>query len=195
MRRQFPLFNSHLDLAHCYWEKLLREGDWAIDTTCGNGHDTLKLAQTSKIGGVIGIDLQPEALLKTQALLEQHLSPAELPRVHLYCQSHAEFPALASKQPIRLIVYILGYLPGGDKNKTTLVPTTLESVHKALQLVSPGGAVSIACYPGHPEGKEEEKALLSEISRLSPQEWNVCYHAFPNRLLSPSLLFIQKKVN
>lgn len=186
MSRNFPVFNSHLDLAHHYWERFLRPGDWAIDATCGNGHDTLKLAQTKEIGGVIGIDIQPEALQSTQTLL------GERSNVHLYCQSHADFPPLASLRPIRLIVYNLGYLPGGNKQMTTLTPTTLESVRKALQLVVPGGAVSIVCYPGHPEGLVEEKALLGEISGLSPQDWNVCYHTFPNRVLSPSLLFIQK---
>lgn len=188
MSRNFPVFNSPLDLAHSYWERLLRSGDWAIDATCGNGHDTLKLTQIDGIGGVIGIDIQPEALRSTQALLGQR------PNVHLYCQSHTDFPPLASENPIRLIVYNLGYLPGGNKQKTTLTPTTLESVRKALQLVLPGGAVSIICYPGHPEGMVEEKALLGLISGLSPQEWNVCYHTFQNRQLSPSLLFIQKNI-
>lgn len=195
MNRSFSLFNSHLDLAHRYWEKLLRAGDWAIDATCGNGQDTLKLAQTKDIGGVIGIDLQPEAVQKTQRLLELHLTPEELSRVHLVCQSHVEFPPLATQNPIRLIVYNLGYLPGGNKQVTTMTPTTLESVRKAHDLVAPGGAVSIACYPGHPEGKEEEIALCAELSRLSPKEWNVCTHHFPNRMLSPSLIFAQKKLN
>ena len=186
MSRNFPLFNSSLDLAHSYWERLLRPGDWAIDATCGNGHDTLKLIQTKEIGGVIGIDIQPEALRSTRALL------GEQPHVHLYCQSHAEFPPLAYERPIRLVVYNLGYLPGGNKQMTTMTQTTLDSVQRALELILPGGAVSITCYPGHPEGRREEEALLAMAGKLHPNDLSVNYLTFHNRTLSPSLLFIQK---
>ncbi|MCE2982425.1 MAG: rRNA methyltransferase, partial [Parachlamydia sp.] len=43
MHARYPLFQSHLDLAHAYWDKLIRPGHIVIDATCGNGHDTLKL--------------------------------------------------------------------------------------------------------------------------------------------------------
>lgn len=190
--RHFSVFNSHLDLAKNFWGTLLRDGDWAIDATCGNGNDTLTLARCNKIGGVIGIDLQPEALEKTRDLLEENLSSSELSRIHLFCQSHEEFPALAFQNPIRLIVYNLGYLPGGNKQLTTQTPTTLISVRKAIELVAPGGAVSITCYPGHPEGKREEEALLNEAACLDPAEWSVAHTRFPNRNFSPSLLLIQR---
>lgn len=194
MNRNFPLFHSHLDLAHQHWEKLLQNGDWAIDATCGNGNDTLKLAEVlrEKQGGVIGIDLQQEAINQTKKLLHSRLSPEDLARVHLYCQSHANFPPIAEENPIRLIVYNLGYLPKGNKQMTTMASSTLESVKKALALIVPGGAVCITCYPGHEEGKKEEDALLKELSHLSPLAWNVCYHTFPNRTLAPSLLILQK---
>ena len=44
-RPQFPLFTSHIDLAHQYWKNLLLPGDHAIDATCGNGHDSIFLAK------------------------------------------------------------------------------------------------------------------------------------------------------
>ena len=193
MNRQsnFSLFRSHLDLAHSYWEHLLQEGDFAIDATCGNGHDTLKLIEIlkEKKGGVIGIDIQSQAIAQTQKLLDSHSSKEN---VYLFEQSHEEFPSLAREHPIRLVVYNLGYLPGGDKQKTTLTMTTLTSVRKALDLIVPGGAVSITCYPGHPEGALEESALSELVAALSPALWNVCLHAFTNRKASPRLLFIQK---
>jgi hypothetical protein len=202
----FPIFNSHLDLAHYYWERLLQKLTgkmneapfWAIDATCGNGHDTLKLAKIllmSKIqGGVIGIDIQQDAISQTKDLLQLHLSQEDRANIHLYCQSHTHFPPLAAMHPIRLIVYNLGYLPKGNKQMTTMTQNTLESVRNALDLIMPGGAVSITCYPGHEEGSKEEKALLQEVSTLSPTSWNVCTHTFPNRLLAPSLILIQKTV-
>jgi SAM-dependent methyltransferase len=194
MSRNFPIFHSHIDLAHHYWEKLLQKGDWAIDATCGNGHDTAKLAEIllEKQGRVIGIDVQQDAISRTTDLLQSRFSHKARARIHLFCQSHTHFPLLVEKKPIRLIVYNLGYLPKGNKQMTTMAQSTLESVRKALDLVIPGGALSIACYPGHEEGGKEEKSLLQEISNLSPTTWKVCYHTFPNHLLAPSLLLIQK---
>jgi hypothetical protein len=186
------LFGSkpHIELAHSYWEKLLHKGDLTIDATCGNGHDTCKLAEIlqSKGGGqVIGIDIQQEALERTKGLLISK----NLTGVDLFCQSHANFPAVSS--PVRLIVYNLGYLPRGDKQLTTLTESTLESVHNAIKLIMTGGALSITCYPGHPEGAKEEKALIKEISHLPSETFSICYHTFPNRLAAPNFLWIQKK--
>jgi hypothetical protein len=195
MNRNFPLFHSHLDLAHQYWEKLLRNGGWAIDATCGNGKDTLALAGIlrKKQGGIIGLDLQQEAINKTKELLQLHLSAEDQARVYLYCQSHTHFPLIAQENPIQLIVYNLGYLPKGNKLMTTLTTSTLESVKKAMALIVLGGTISITCYPGHEEGKREENALLGELSHLCPRNWNLCFHTFPNRTIAPSLLLIQKQ--
>ncbi len=188
-KRHFPIFDSHLDLAHHYWERLLGPGDWAIDATCGNGYDTLKLAQILREGGVIGIDVQQEAINKTEALLISHENRAQ---VHLFCQSHTQFPSLAQENPIKLIVYNLGYLPKGNKQITTMTSSTLESVRNALDLVIAGGVVCITCYPGHEEGRKEEQTLLQEIAALPSPIWNVCYHTFPNRNSAASLILLQK---
>jgi hypothetical protein len=193
MQRHFSAFHSHLELAHQYWEKILQPGDWAIDATSGNGNDTLKLAQIlASNGTIIGIDIQEEAIMRTQALLKSKLTSEALTRIHLHCQSHTDFPIIASSHPIRLVVYNLGYLPKGDKSRTTLTTSTLESIHKALNLVMPGGAISIMCYPGHEEGAKEEKAIIEEVSQLSSHLWSASHHRFINRLASPSLILLQK---
>jgi SAM-dependent methyltransferase len=195
VQHNFSLFQSHLDLAHSWWERLLLPGDYVIDATCGNGHDTLKLAKILKgKGGVIGIDIQKEAIARAKELLKTHLPEEELGSVHLFEQSHAEFPPLAFHHPIRLIAYNLGYLPHGDKQRTTMTATTLASVRLGLDLISAGGAVSITCYPGHPEGAREELALQELACNLPKEIWNVCLQTFPNRLFSPSLLLIQKSL-
>src|SRR5438046_2446562 len=114
-KRNFSIFNSHLDLAHQIWAKAAQPGDWAIDATCGKGHDTLFLAPHSE--GVIGLDIQEKALENTRNLVTGN------EKVHLFCQSHETLPDLA--KPIKLIVYNLGYLPGSDKALTTQVQSTL----------------------------------------------------------------------
>lgn len=179
---------SHLILAHSYWEKLLQPGDWVIDATCGNGHDTLFLSQLIQgNGGVIALDVQERALEQTRLRL-----PSNAP-VHLFLQSHEQFPSLALDHPIRLIVYNLGYLPGSqNKQQTTQTSSTLTSVKQALSLIQPGGAISITCYPGHEEGQREQNALFALTSELPFSEWNVLNHQCLNRTLAPSLLLIER---
>jgi len=177
---------AHLDLAKEYWSRLVRQGDVVIDATCGNGHDTLFLA---KLGAkVTGMDIQSDAIETTKKLLDSHGHSS----VELFLGCHSSFPDRITPGSVRLVVYNLGYLPGGDKQKTTQTETTLASVAAAMKLLMPGGAVSITCYPGHPEGSVEEDALLAFAAALLPQEWSCCHHRWLNRLNSPSLLILQK---
>jgi len=185
MKGHFPLFQSPIDLAHHLWKLLIRPGDGAIDATCGNGHDTLFLARICK--EVISLDIQQRAIEMAQMKLEN----LNLKNVQFHLMSHETFPSVSF--PIRLIVYNLGYLPGGDKNLTTLADTTLKSLQEALILLEPGGMISITCYPGHPEGAREEEALLACTERLEKGNFSVSYHTWKNRDLSPSLILIQKK--
>lgn len=185
MKGQFPLFHSPIDLAHHFWKLLIRPGDGAIDATCGNGHDTLFLAQICK--AVVSLDIQEKALHTAQARLAEH----GLSNVRFLQMNHATLPD--TEFPIRLIVYNLGYLPGGDKELTTLVKTTLKSVQEALIRVESEGMLSITCYPGHPEGAREEEALLAFSDRLDQNAFSVSHHTWKNRKSGPSLLLIQKK--
>lgn len=178
--RQFSLF----DLSHTFWKKALRTGDWAIDATCGNGHDTLFLSE--HCAGVIGLDIQSQALLNTR---ERCINK----NIFLFNQSHLSFPELAYLAPIRLVVYNLGYLPGGNKQITTMAQNTLKSVENALNLILPGGLVSITCYSGHNEGQKEEEVLFSFCQSLCPKTWTVVFHKWLNRNKAPSLLLIQKE--
>lgn len=195
-RATFPLFQSHLDLAHSYWQKLVRSGDTVIDATCGNGHDSLFLAHlalSTDIGTLYGLDIQSDAIESTKKLLQDHLAPLVFERVNLLLQSHAEFPKEIPPQTVKLIVYNLGYLPGGDKSLTTRVETTLKSLEGALMLLEPAGCVSITTYPGHSEGAEEERALLAFLATLDTKQWSCCYHRWVNRGASaPGLMFIQR---
>jgi tRNA G37 N-methylase Trm5 len=193
-RTQFPVFSSHLDLAHAYWAKIVCQGDTLVDATCGNGHDTCLLAQMRpKV--VYSIDIQPEALQSAKTLINTHLSEEEQNKIKWILASHEVFPSEIHEASVKLIVYNLGYLPGGNKSIVTQPETTLRSLQQAEKLIVPGGCISVTCYPGHPEGAREEKELLDYTSRLDPQEWSCCHHRWLNRRLSPNLLFIQRKIN
>ena len=58
--------------AHAAWDALVRPGDFAVDATAGNGHDTLKLARlVGSTGSVLAIDSNPLALASTKARLQE----------------------------------------------------------------------------------------------------------------------------
>lgn len=196
MRTAFPLFQSHLDLAHRYWSALVQPGDVVIDATCGNGFDSLLLAQlalTEHSGQLHLFDIQAEALDATRTRLNALLPATRMQRVLFHLQSHESFPATITTSSVRLIVFNLGYLPGGDKSLTTRVTTTVASIQNALSLLQQGGCVCVTAYPGHAEGAREETAVMALTKSLSAQEWSVCHHRWLNRQDAPSLLLIQRR--
>jgi Putative rRNA methylase len=195
MCTHLSLFRPHLALAHRYWKDIVMLGDSVIDATCGNGHDTLLLSQLALKdagGSVLAMDIQSKAISHTRSLLESRLPKEKFERILLLQRSHAKFPEDILPGSTKLIVYNLGYLPGGDKMITTKVETTRDSLIAATRLITPGGAISVMCYPGHPEGKMEESMLLDLVSSFDSKEWNCCLHRWVNRFQSPSLLLIQK---
>jgi len=197
LRHSFPLFQSHLDLAHRYWSELIETGDRVIDATCGRGHDTLKLCQLALSldkGQVYAFDIQRQAIDSTSRLLEDYL-PIELKsHVEIRQWCHSAFPDDILPETIKLIVYNLGYLPGGDKGWTTEAATTLQSLRQAQELLQNGGVISMTCYPGHMEGAREEEAIMAYATHLPPKKWSCCRHVWLNREAGPSLLLIQKQM-
>ena len=197
MMTKFFLFQSHIDLAHSYWEQLVEPGDTVIDATCGNGHDTLilsTLALKEGLGTVYAFDIQEMAIKNSHELLSKNLKTEDFAQVKFIQESHADFPSIIQPNSVKLIVYNLGYLPGGDKHKTTLSEVTAQSIQKAMELVMPGGLISITCYPGHPEGALEEAYLLKLEAALDPKSWSCCHHRWINRKHAPSLLLMQKGI-
>jgi SAM-dependent methyltransferase len=172
----------HLDQAHLYWKNLLKPDDQVIDATCGNGKDALRLAELVPEGHVYAIDIQEIALQKAKELIPYS-------NISYLLHSHVELPS----GQFKLIVYNLGYLPGGNKDLTTLTGTTLESLGKAAQLIPIGGALSITCYPGHPEGALEEEAVRGWVASLDSKNWLIAHHFW--RAKSPTLFFITKVKN
>lgn len=187
--------SSHLKLAHQYWAALLHPGDIVIDATCGNGHDTLYLAKIlfakNSESTLYALDLQAKAIEETRDRLQKNV-PEHFQKVKLLQACHSQFPAELASASVKLIVYNLGYLPGSDKTVTTMSDTTLMSLSRAMHLIQPGGALSITCYPGHPEGKKEEEQIVEWVSKIPYLEWTCCHHRWINRQNAPSLLFMQK---
>ena len=171
----------HIKMAQSYWSNHLKAGDLAIDMTCGNGHDTLFLSHLDAT--VFAFDIQEAAIQKTRALV---------PGATTFHRSHDELNQIPLPSSPRLIVYNLGYLPGGDKSVVTKTGSTISSLKQAINLIASGGAISVMCYPGHEEGLEEEREILAFAKELSSKEWNVSFHQWINRPRAPSLVWLVK---
>lgn len=190
-------FDSPIHLAHAYWKDYLTAGDTAIDATCGNGHDTLFIANcciSETKGKLYSIDIQKQALEQARTLLSKALPKRSLERVVFIQGCHSHFPKEIAARTVKLIVYNLGYLPGGDKNVTTSFETTLRSIEEAMTLITNDGLISITCYPGHPAGKIEQGKILELVKQLDPWKWISCHHVWTNRNQAPSLILLQRKV-
>lgn len=190
-------YKGHLAAAHTFWSSLIHSGDVVVDATCGNGYDTLilaKLALTKDTGWLYGFDIQEKAIQETKKRLQNELSDEILPRITLTNSSHESFSEDISPHSVKLIVYNLGYLPGGNKEFTTQSESTIISLEKGLGFLKSGGAISVTCYPGHNEGEREETAVLAFAASLSPQKYACTHQRWINRERSPSLLIIRSNL-
>ena len=113
-------------------------------------------------------------------------------RIHLFQQSHEEFPTIITKESISAIMYNLGYLPGSNKSIVTLPHTTLNSIYSGLPLLRCNGIMTILCYRGHIGGNEEAKLLLSTLPNLN-SNWKVEIHNFIEDSNSPFLISVTRK--
>lgn len=177
-------------LAHEFIAPVLVPGALAVDATAGNGHDTLFLARgVGPEGRVYAFDIQPEALLKTRDLLARH---GLLERVTLLAADHREMSRYVPPH-VQAVMFNLGYLPGGDHRVVTQPASTLEALKAALELLSPGGRISLVVYTGHPGGLEELKVVEDFTSTLPTGEFVVMRLSFWNRSpKSPVLFFLEK---
>lgn len=173
------MYKPHLIKAHQFWKDHLVPTDHVIDATCGNGKDTAVLAQLVPEGHVYAIDIQEEAIRSAR-------QNAPYPHISFLNQCHTQLPY---DPQVRLVVYNLGYLPGGNKQKTTETEATLKSIEAAYALLPTGGALSITCYPGHSEGALEEKALKQWSDSLPNAEWSTWKEG------SPTLLIVTRYFN
>lgn len=138
---------------------VLEKDSIAIDATVGNGFDTLLLSQlVGERGRVFGIDLQSEALERTTA----RLAVTNVENVTLLCGSHADLDKLLPREHhgrVSAVMFNLGYLPRGNKAITTSTQSTLLAINKSVEVLRPGGVISIVAYTGRAVGLEETKAV------------------------------------
>ncbi len=164
-------FPRSTQLVHDWVSARVHPGDWVVDATAGNGNDTEFLAElVGPAGKVYAFDVQKEAIEETRSRLD---SVGMLDRVELIEAGHETLlPRLNDcRRLIRAVMFNLGYLPGSDKLTITAPETTIYAVELALNLLQPGGLVTLVLYVGHDGGKNEADAVLEFCRSLDPKEY------------------------
>lgn len=190
MKDIHELLNNAQSIARIFISRIVQPGDTVVDATAGNGQDTLYLARcVGPKGKVFGFDVQKQAIEKTSGLV----SPDYSEQVYLIHDCHTTMEARI-KEPVTLVLFNLGYLPGSDRSVKTLPETTAAAAESACRLLRPGGAVLCVVYRGHHEGRGEWQALVSFGGDLDQNTFNCCVLDFPNQVNNPpGLIAFQKR--
>ncbi len=163
------------ELAHRFVREALREGDLAIDATAGNGHDTLMLAErVGESGRVLAFDIQSSAIESARMRIQE---AGFQDRVEFHPTSHARMTEFAAPSSAAVIMFNLGYLPGGDHALTTEVAETLRGLEAAMICLKPGGLLTVICYPGHAEGAIEASGVEEWLQARCNDGWRVAKYA------------------
>jgi methylase of polypeptide subunit release factors len=177
--------------SHFFLRQAVHPGDRVIDATCGRGQDTLFLAElVGSCGEVWAFDVQEEALAETAGRVS---SAGCSPWVRLVRAGHECLSAYV-REPVRAVVFNLGYLPGNSAGLVTRPETTLAALDQSLQLLLPGGMIVLAIYTGHQGGEEEAARVEAWARGLSSREFNVWRSRQLNRSDSAPYVLIVGKV-
>jgi Putative rRNA methylase len=187
-------FTPHIILSQKYWMNFLEKNDIVIDATLGNGKDSLFLSRLLNLDKkrLFCIDIQKIAIEKSKRLLKANLDRKSFENISFINNSHEKLDMIVDVKA-NLIVYNLGYLPGGDKSITTMANTTILSLNNAFNILNKKAAISIISYPRHEEGKKEDLLLGSFLKSLDPKEFSVLKHFWINKYLAPIFYWIEKR--
>ncbi len=191
--RDFPegqILTNAMEMAKVQLKLKIKPGDLVADATAGNGYDSLFLADlVGNSGHVYSFDIQDTAIEATRTLLSRY---GLLERVTLVLSGHENLDQYCTA-PLRAVVFNLGYLPGGDRTKTTQFETTKTAIEKSLSLLTEDGMIVLVVYSGHSTGNLEASDLRVWLTDLPQKQYSVMEWKFINQKNSPpSLILIEK---
>ncbi len=189
------IYENVIKASRAFLSLYIKEGDIVIDATCGNGNDTLFLANVvGETGIVYGFDVQAEAINNTMTLLEKN----NIKNVEIVHDSHCAMKKYVEKylKEISGVVFNLGYLPSGENKKiTTTAVSTIDAIKTSLEILKVSGIILLAVYVGHEEGLSESIELDKYLKTISPREATVLKYKIINRKNAPYIIIIQKNSN
>ena len=157
-----------------------------VDATAGNGNDTLFLCQQTPADcRVVAVDIQLAAIQSATELITRHGYQDKVRWVHV---DHAHLTEHVDG-PIDAAVFNLGYLPGQDHSVTTNPASLGPALQGLLDLLAPGGRLTLVAYPGHGPGQAEIKFLETTLSQYPQQQFVVTRLHFINQCNNPAILY------
>jgi predicted methyltransferase len=186
----FNIFSNAVKITHNFVAPLLGEGAVAVDATVGNGYDTLFLARNVGFTGrVYGFDIQAEALDRTG----ERLHEAGFSQLVTLVNAGHERMADYVTESVDVIMFNLGYLPGSDHKTVTKASSTTSAITSGLELLRPGGLMSVVVYTGHPGAAGEQYAVELSVAQLDRRKYCVMRMEFVNRSKNPPYLILIEK--
>ncbi len=173
-------------------QSVICPGDFVIDATCGNGQDTVFLAQlTGQQGKVMAFDIQAEAIRRTRQLLLKYQC---LEQVTLIEDSHANLGKYKPEK-IKAAMFNLGYLPGGSHHIVTGSNDTITALKTIMELLVLGGMVTIVGYPGYEAGQQELSEVSEYLSGLNQKSFEVINIKAINQRNNPPQILVCSRIN
>lgn len=186
MRFVVKMLKNTVELSHFYLKQFVQKGSFVVDATCGNGGDTVFLAElVGENGKVFGFDIQKEAVENTKLRLETvDLSN----RVELFLDGHEHMEKYLTDKKADAFVFNLGYLPKGDHSLHTKPNTTILAIQTALNHLKKEGIIAVSIYHGGDSGYTERDTVLSYLNKLDKHYYNVIIHSYSNKPNDPPIL-------
>lgn len=171
----------------------VKEGDICIDATAGNGWDSLLLSRCcGKTGRVTSFDIQPMAVSRTKDRLLEN-APWKNWRVVL--DSHRNMDLYEEPGTVSCITFNFGHLPGGDSFVSTNPAASIQALSLALDLLRPGGLLSLCIYNGPDAGFEEKDSILPWLQKLDLRKYLVILSQYYNRPGNPPMPVLITKLS
>ena len=184
------VIKNSLTQSHRIIESIVERGDLAVDATAGNGNDTVFLAGlVGEQGRVFSFDIQEKALNSTEKkLIDRQLRG----RVELINDGHQNMKNYI-REPVKAIMFNLGYLPGGDHTVGTKGNTTIEAIKNSMELITLHGIISIVVYYGGDSGFDEKNQVMEFIRTIDCKQFTVMRTDFVNQINCPPILICIEK--
>lgn len=189
------ILSNSIQIVHCLLKEVLTSAKVIVDATTGNGFDTIFLAKNAQENArIYAFDIQDKALENAKKAMNEVKDKINLPleNIKYIHASHDEFDKYINEN-IDLVIFNLGYLPGGNHEITTQTSTTLKAIEKFIAKLNVHGHIAIVMYPGHEEGFCEYQAIEKMVKVLEKKSFTVGWYKMINHNINaPTLCWIEK---
>ena len=168
---------------------------FAVDGTVGNGHDTLFLAELAGAQGhVYGFDIQEAALANARGRLAAAGVDGRVTLFHAGHEQAGQLIPPAVHGRVRVAMFNLGYLPGGDRAIVTQPQATIAALEAVLSMLSTHGIVTVHVYTGHEGGSAEGAAVFGWACALPWEAFRVARYEFCNKTRNGEALLVIERL-